>query len=128
MDSLPLREPAEIDGSLDDTRIVEASRWVWHRRSARGDTVVSDRVELLPESCITVTIDEGPLAGSHSEIRIEEPGPGALFVRIVHEVCGPCIALSPEEEKARKAAYVSMNVERICCARNAAAAGMCRTH
>jgi hypothetical protein len=118
-----IRMPAAIDQSIDESRLVETSEWLWHRRSLRGETVVADRIDLTPETSITVTIEEGPFAGSRSEIRIEEPGPGALLVRIVHEVKGPTVALSPEEQKARKTAYDTMNVERICCARSVANGG-----
>jgi hypothetical protein len=119
-----LRRPREIDLSLDASAIVEVSQWMWRRRSTRGSAVVADRIELTPESAITVTIEEGPFAGSRSEMRIEEPEPGALLVRIVHEVFGgPSVPLSAEEMRARNAAYDTMNVERICCARRAAESG-----
>jgi hypothetical protein len=115
-----IRQPQEVDCTLDASRVVEVTRWQWKRHSSRGGTVVVDRIDFKPESSISVTIEEGPFAGSHSEISIEEPEPGALLVRIVHEVHGPRVPLSPEEESARKAAYDSMNVERISCARSVA--------
>ena len=121
-----LRQPQDIDCTLDATRVDEVTRWQWRRRSSRGGTVVVDRIDFNPEVSICVTIEEGPFAGSRSEIRIEEPEPGALLVRIVHEVHGgPLVPLSPEEESARKAAYDSMNVERICCARSVAVSIRC---
>jgi hypothetical protein len=120
-----LRQPQDIDCTLDATRVEEITRWQWKRRSSRGGTVVVDRIDFHPENSISVTIEEGPVAGSHSEIRIEEPEPGALLVRIVHEVHGPRVPLSPEEESARKAAYDSMNVERISCARSVAVSTRC---
>jgi len=115
-----IRKPELYDPTIDASVCVEASPGVWRRRCARGSAVVADRVDLTPESIITVTVEEGPYAGSRSELRIEEPAPGALFVRIVHEVQGPPTALSPEEERARKAAYDSMNVDRVSRARSAA--------
>jgi|GEM_PF-2217630 len=118
-----IRQPEEHDSTIDASVCVEVSKWIWRRRVVRGSTVVADRIELTPESEIAVTVEEGPFAGSHSEIRIEEPAPGALFVRIVHVVQGPPVLLSPEEERARNAAYDAMNVSRISRARAAATAG-----
>jgi hypothetical protein len=112
-----IRVPEEHDSSIDASVVVSVSANVWRRRCARGSTVVADLIELTPQSRIVATVEEGPFTGSRSIIAIEEKAPRELYVRIVHEVRGPAVMLSPEEEQARRAAYEAANIDRVSRAR-----------
>jgi hypothetical protein len=112
-----IRVPEEHDCTIDASVVVSVSAHVWRRRCARGSTVVADLIELTPQSRIVTTVEEGPFTGSRSTIAIEEKAPGELYVRIVHELRGPAVELSPEEEQARRAAYEAANIDRVSRAR-----------
>jgi hypothetical protein len=63
---------------------------------------------------LTIRADSaGLFAGSTLTIRIEEPAPEALFVRLTYEVCGLADVRDDEEDNARRSAYHASDIERI---------------
>jgi hypothetical protein len=111
--------PFGCDPTLDDCRVqTHGDRYVT-RELVRGGAVVRDRVESNEFEWLRIRLDpEGPHAGSSLEIRIEEPAPGALFVRFVYELEGPVAAqVGDDEAGALRAAYEAADVDRVRQAR-----------
>ncbi|HKQ13943.1 MAG TPA: AtaL-like protein [Steroidobacteraceae bacterium] len=110
--------PELIDQSIDSVSIEEIGPSRLRREIHRGHRATTDEVQLVPHESLRISADAaGEFAGSTLEIRIEEPAPEMLFVRFTYDVRGLADSRDEDEDRARRSAYQSSDIERICEAR-----------
>lgn len=106
--------PELFDTSIDATTTLEESATSLLREVRRAQRCLTERVELTPETMVTITAVGGSdLAGSHLEMRIEEPAPGALFVRFTYALRGPAVPTDDGERQALKQAYYFADLDTV---------------
>ena len=106
--------PELFDPSIDATRQIEEGERHQVREVRRSASVLSERVELEPDSRVRLTcIGGSELAGSQLELRIEEPASGALFVRFTYELKGDGVPTDAGELQALRQAYYFADIETV---------------
>ena len=106
--------PELFDSSVDGTSTLEESETSQLREVRRSGRSVTERVELTPESLVAITAVSGSdLDGSRLEIRIEEPAPGALFVRFTYALSGAAVPTDEGERQALRQAYYFADLDTI---------------
>lgn len=109
--------PQSIDPSIDAATIDSKTTLLIQRRIRRGQTVVTDEVQLAFERSFIIRFDPfDGFAGSSLIVRIEEPAPLALFVRFIYELSSMQVSTA-EEDQARRSAYQASDIDRMRAAR-----------
>ena len=106
--------PELFDQSIDESLPVSEDATQLVREVRRGDTRIRERVDLQAEETVRMTVLEGTsLAGSALVFRIEEPAPGALFVRFTYELAGAGVPDAEPERHALRQAYYYADLETV---------------
>jgi hypothetical protein len=101
-----MREPGTHDESIDACTIISRTADALELRIARGHATVLQTITHRPPNAIRVDSQcEASGESATLEILIEEPAPGALFVRFAFELPDSASEDSAEEGNARRAAY-----------------------
>jgi hypothetical protein len=80
----------------------------------RGAVTLTEKVRLIPEEAVEFAAQAGTaLAGSTLTMRIEEPVPGALFMRFVYELKGTGIPEDDAEQRALRQAYYYADLDTV---------------
>jgi hypothetical protein len=106
--------PELFDTGIDATTTLEESETSQLREVRRAQRRLIERVELTPESLVAITAVGGSdLSGSRLEMRIEEPAPGALFVRFTYALSGPAVPTDEGERRALTQAYYFADLDTV---------------
>lgn len=98
--------PELFDLTIDTTRVLEESESHQLREVCRGSSTATERVQLFPQEAIELTAGADTVfAGSVLTLRIEEPVPGALFVRFTYALRGSGVPEDDAERHALRQAY-----------------------
>ncbi len=116
-----LRQPSRHDCSVDGYTVTAQTADALELRLSRGRATVVQTVTGRPPDSISLKAqDESTGESATLDIRIEEPAPGALFVRFVFELPGSAGDDSAEEGNARRAAYEAYARDIVRAARTLA--------
>jgi hypothetical protein len=114
--------PELFDDSIDESRALSEDATQLVREVRRGEAIIRERVDLVPEDLVTLTVLDGTgLAGSALSYRIEEPAPGALFVRFAYELRGEGVPDAEPERQALRQAYYYADLQTVSRIREIAA-------
>lgn len=118
--------PAAFNAALDGCRILARGDNYLKRELRFGRHVFVDHVALQPMEQIRYDSDvEGHHAGSRLIVRIEEPGPGQLWVRFRYRtLCHGSEGPDAQVDEARRAAYREADIDTIRKIRQLAADGL----
>jgi len=106
--------PELFDLTIDTTRVLEESASHQLREVRRGSSTATERVQLFPKEAIELTAGADTVfAGSVLTLRIEEPVPGALFVRFIYALRGSGIPDDDAERRALRQAYYYSDIDTI---------------
>ncbi len=111
---------------LDECTIVERNASGIARSLRYGELVIRDRVSFTPQQEIRYDIPaQGEISASRLTVRIEEPQPGAFFVRFDYEEGSPETGAAMDEffNEFRRSAYHEADVDTIALIRQFAAEG-----
>lgn len=111
---------------LDRCTILERTPETLSRELHYGTLVIRDRVKLTPQEEVLYEVPaQGEIAASRMTMRIEEPVPGAFFVRFDYEEGSPepHDAMNDFYNEFRRSAYHEADVETIRTIRRLAEEG-----
>jgi hypothetical protein len=101
-----MREPGTHDDSIDDCTTTHQTGDTLELRVARGHTTVLHTITQRPPDALSLrSLCQATGESATLDISIEEPAPGALFVRFAFELPDSASEDSVEEGNARRAAY-----------------------
>lgn len=117
--------PELFDLTIDAIRVLEESESHQLREVHRGSSSATERVRLFPQEAVELTAGADTVfAGSVLALRIEEPVPGALFVRFVYALNGSGVPEDDAERRALRQAYYYADIDTVRHIRSLAEAPM----
>ena len=118
-------DPVGFVLGMDGCTVVRHTEHRYSRELRFGQHVLFDHVTLVPNDEVRYESDAAHHhAGSRMAMRIEEPAPGALFVRFrYHTVPAPDETPDPRFDQARRAAYREADIDTVRKIRELAARG-----
>jgi hypothetical protein len=108
-------DPVGFVLGMDGCTVMQQAENRYARELRFGRHVMLDHVTLVPDEEVRYESDvAGHHAGSRMAMRIEEPAPGALFVRFrYHTVPAPDETPDPRFDQARRAAYREADIDTV---------------
>lgn len=101
-----VRSPQDYDQTLSDVAVTFCHDGIWHRSYRRFGCEFKERATAHDEGLVTfVTLSPEDVRSSSLTISLEEPAPGFLCLRFVHELRGDGGTLSVAGQEAQCAAW-----------------------
>ena len=109
-----VRFPERYDPMITALEVHFCHDGIWHRHYRRAGVEIKDRATAHEHSLVTfVTLSPAEFRSSSHAIALEEPGPGALFLRVTYDVRGSGKIPTEAEAGALRAAYHQADLEFV---------------
>jgi hypothetical protein len=118
-------QPAYFLIGVDECEILDRGERTLQRRLRFGAVELQDRVTFDPPTEVRYEIEaSASMPGGTLAMRIEEPRPGALFLRFAYELRPVDGQADAHYDEYRKSAYVEADIDTVRMIRQLAASGL----